>query len=264
MVEGVHFDKALSAFDVGFKLVAISVSDLASMGAQPQWCTLNLSLPEARSEWIASFARGLAEACSRWQVVLVGGDTTRTAGPVVVSLTLGGPCVGQPVRRDGAQLGDNLWVTGVLGLAGLGWRHDAPREASLAALRRPNPPLGFALEATRLGLLNAAMDISDGLSSDLPRLLNASGLGASVWPDVLPSHPDLDAVPAPLRRWAQLAGGDDYQLLLTASPSHQQALLETARRHGVRLTCIGAVRVGQIQVPGGWPTGAFQHFEGRP
>ena len=246
--------------DIGYKALAVSVSDLASMGAKPAWCTLNLSLPAAKTEWITAFAQGLAQACARWEVDLIGGDTTRTSGPIVISLTLGGPCVYNPVQRGNAQLGDGIWVTGIPGLAALGWMQSSPRPASLTALRRPTPPLEFALQAAALGLFNAAIDLSDGLSSDLPRLLRASGVGAVVWPNALPTHPDLQAAPDALRCQARLAGGDDYQLLFTAPQAHRTALEQLARTQQIRLSCIGAVRVGELHIPDGWPTAAFRHF----
>jgi thiamine-monophosphate kinase len=269
LVEGVHWDDRLSPADVGHKLVAVSVSDLAATGASPTWAVLTLALPPGAAEgFVSGFARGLADALRRWDIALVGGDTVRTGGPVVVSLTLAGRCVGAPLVRSGARPGDDVWVTGTPGLAGLGWRTaDAPPEA-LEALRRPDPPLAFALDVARSGLAHAAMDLSDGLERDLPRLCAASGVAAEIDAASLPSHPALEASDDALVH--RLAGGDDYQLLLAAPPAAHPALVELAARHGTRLTCIGRVlpahaapehaRSGAFLRHGPWPDASFLHF----
>jgi thiamine-monophosphate kinase len=182
LVEGVHFDERLSAEDVGFKTLAVSVSDLGAVGARPRWAVLALSLPRADEAWCAGFARGLREACARWGVYLLGGDTTGVpvGGPRVASLTLVGRCAQAPLARSGGRRGDRVWVTGTLGLAGAGWRLDAPPPEALQALRRPAPPLELALRCAASGLVHAAMDLSDGLAVDLPRLCAASGTGAAI------------------------------------------------------------------------------------
>jgi thiamine-monophosphate kinase len=258
LVEGVHFDRRLSPEDVGYKTLAVSVSDLAAVGARPSWAVLALALPASDPAWVDGFARGLADACARWGVRLVGGDTVRTPGPRTASLTLGGTCVAAPRRRSGARPGDDLWVTGTLGLASAGWRLDAPPAAALAALRRPDPPLAFALDLALDGLATAGMDLSDGLARDLPRLCAASRVGAVVDADALPGDPCLgsDAVDH------QLRGGEDFQLLFTAPPGHADALRALAARHGVRLTRVGRIEPGDAPrlAQGSWPTPAWAHF----
>ena len=217
LVEGVHWDDRLSPSDVGFKAVAVSVSDLAAMCARPQWMLVSLSLPRTGDihSWVGAFASGMAEAGAKYGVTLVGGDTTRSPGPRVVSVTMGGRCAGPPLRRDGANVGDKIWVTGTLGLAGAGYQLASPPEAALAALRRPSPPLAFALEHAKR--LTAGMDLSDGLAVDLPRLCRASGVGARVWPSLLPLHPQLSWLDDPVD--LQVGAGEDYQLLITADPA---------------------------------------------
>jgi len=260
LVEGVHFDDRLSPEDVGYKAIAVSVSDLAAMGAEPTWALLALSLPRVVDRaWVAAFARGLGAACARWGVALVGGDTTRSPGPRFVSVTLGGRCP-HPVRRSGGRPGDALYVTGVPGLAAAGYTLADPPAAALAALRRPDPPLAFAQEIARLGLAAAMMDLSDGLAADLPRLCRASGTGARVDPAALPDHPDLAA--APDRRALTLAGGDDYQLLVASR--HDEGLRACALAHGVRLTRIGHLTddADVRLTDGDWPAPPFAHFEG--
>jgi thiamine-monophosphate kinase len=261
LVEGCHFDARLSPADVGYKALAVSVSDLAAMGARPRWAVLALSLPSHDAAWTGEFARGLGEACRRWQVALVGGDTTASPGPRVVSITAGGVLVGAPLRRDGARPGDLLWVTGTLGLAGAGWRLTAPPPAALAALRRPDPPVAFALAVARLGLASAAMDLSDGLAADLPRLLRSSRvhhptLGAWIGPAALPVGDVPDALDHALR------GGEDYQLLLSAPPARSAELQALAGAYGVRLTAIGRCTADATLSLGGgaWPPPAYAHF----
>jgi thiamine-monophosphate kinase len=198
-------------------------------------------------------------------VYLVGGDTTgvRPGGPRVVSASVGGRCVAEPLTRGGARPGDVLWVTGSLGLAGAGWMLDDPPPAALEALRRPRPPVGFALALARAGLATAAMDLSDGLRTDLPRLCRASGTGAEVDPDALPAHPSLASRPDRLR--LQVSGGEDYELLFASRPADADRVRVLAGEHGVAVAAIGRVTRGPaVELRGvAWPAAAFAHF-GQP
>jgi thiamine-monophosphate kinase len=261
LVEGVHFDDRCAPADVGYKAVAVSVSDLAAMGARPTWATLNLSVPHHRLGWARALSDGLGEALQRWNIALIGGDTTGSPGPAMLSLTLGGTCVGAPLTRAGARPGDDLWVTGALGLAGAGWQLPHPPAEALAAWLRPDPPLDFALALAAAGLATAAMDLSDGLGQDLPKLAAASGLGARVRSAALPASDCLGSAPLHL----QLFGGEDYQLLFAAPPAHRVALHTLAATHGVRLSCVGALHPGAgctlDDTP--WPVGGFTHFSER-
>lgn len=268
LVEGVHFDERLSPADVGFKAVAASVSDLASTGATPRWMLLALSLPPdpPALPWVAAFAEGLREACARFGVYLIGGDVTGVprGGPRFVSPTLSGVATA-PMLRSTARPGDALWVTGQLGLAGAGWRLQHPPPAALQRLRRPIPPLSFALALAARGLATAAMDLSDGLAADLPRLAQASGVRAVIGaerlpvPGVLADHPGRLAL--------QLCGGEDYELLFTAADGADEAIAQLARTHGVTVTRIGAIEAGHGTIlcgeggePLPWPDPAFDHF----
>ncbi len=269
LVEGVHFDARLSAEDVGYKAVAVSVSDLAAMGASPRWAVLALTLPAQDAAWVAGFSAGLHAALRQWGVRLAGGDTTR--GPVrVVSLTLGGQVVAAPLTRAGAAPGDVLWVTGTPGLAGVGWMHPSPPAEALAALRRPQPPVDFALDLARAGLATAAMDLSDGLARDLPRLAQASGVRVAVDPGSLPAEPMTPPAVPPAAHQA-LVGGDDYELLFTAPAAATDAVRALARARGVRVTPIGRCEtpdeLGPCATLGDmpWPAPAFRHFApGKP
>ena len=262
LVEGVHFDDRLSADDVGWKVVAVSVSDLAAMGAKPDWGVLTLSLPRESMDWIAAFAAGFARAAGYYGVTLIGGDTTGSPGPRVVGLTLGGRLAARPLTRAGGRPGDTLWVTGVPGLAGAGWILDDPPDSALEALRRPMPPLDFALVLAQGNLATAAMDLSDGLAMDLPRLVTASGCGATLDPTTLPAHAALDGLPPEVARRCRLAGGDDYQLLFTTDPSHGAMVRKLADRQGIQVSAIGSLtaKPGISISDGTWPVGSFDHF----
>ena len=192
LIEGVHWDDALDAQDVGWKSTCVSVSDLAAMGVQPQWLTCSISLPKNPNLiWAKEFAAGLHKACAFYDIELIGGDTTRSPGPIFINITMGGVADCPVVTRSGARAGDHLWVSGCPGLAAAGYYFDDPFPDALAALRHPTPPLHFARALAHRNCISAMMDLSDGLSADLPRLCHASGVGARVERDRLPHHPEL-------------------------------------------------------------------------
>lgn len=258
LVDGVHWDARLSLEDVGWKAVAVSVSDLAAMGARPAWMVIAVSLPDPAAA--GPIAAGVGAACARWGVALVGGDTTR-APVAVVTVTMVGRAVAAPLLRSGARPGDALWATGTPGLAGAGWRLADPPTAALAALRRPQPPLEFALGLAAGGLASAAMDLSDGLAADLARLCAASGVGCELDGDAviaaLPGVPDALA--------CALGGGDDYELLFTAPAANDDAIAAIAAATGTVARRIGRitdgaalVRVGGRAAPLAGPT--FEHW----
>jgi len=261
LVEGVHFDDRLSAADVGFKAVAVSASDLAAMGATPTWMVLCLSVPALTSpSWVEDFGIGLGQAAEQFSVSLIGGDTTGSPGPRIATITMGGGCVADPIRRDGGAPGDVLWVTGQLGLAGAGWILADPPLAALAHLRRPQPPVSFALALARAGLPSAMMDLSDGLAADLPRLCVASGCGAQVDPDALPAPVSLRGRPDQLR--LMVGGGEDYELLFASSPDASANIQRLAASSGVQVTAIGNLTGGSGLGLGAevWPEPSFRHF----
>ncbi len=219
LVEGVHFPAHLSPSDIGFRAVAVNLSDIAAMGARPRWMTLALSLPQADEGWLEAFAGGLHTAAAEFGVALVGGDTTR-APIVVVTVQVSGEIEpGKALRRDGARPGDTIYVSGTVGdaAAGLaGLVNGAPVRELLQRFTRPaaRVRLGQALH----GSASAAIDISDGLYGDLAKLLGASGVGGEIHLDRLPLSAALvsHVGPAARRRYA-LAGGDDYELCFTAA-----------------------------------------------
>ncbi|TAA28691.1 thiamine-phosphate kinase [Pseudoxanthomonas winnipegensis] len=243
---GVHFFPDVAPADLGWKALAVNLSDLAAMGARPAWCTLSLSLPQADPAWIEGFLDGFCDLAARHGIALVGGDTTR--GPLSVSITAMGQVeAGHALRRDGARVGDEIWVTGTPGDAAAALQAllsgAAVDRALRARLDRPTP----RVEAGRglLGVASACVDISDGLLADLGHLCRRSGVGAQVQLEQLPVSRALAGF-RPQLRWAwQAGGGDDYELCFTAAPQRAdevQAALDFAGVPGAR---IGRIVAGQ-------------------
>lgn len=233
LVSGTHFLPDTDPCQLGWKTLAVNLSDLAAMGATPRWVVLAGSLPDADETWIAAFAEGFFACARRYAVDLVGGDTTR--GPLNLCITaLGEVPVGAALRRAGAHSGDDLWVSGQPGLAALGLAHLQGRTQlpetlaarCLSALQKPMPRIDLGLALLNRKLSHAAIDVSDGLLADLGHLARCSGLDAEVFQPQLPLLP-AGAEPLLARR-CQLAGGDDYELLFAAPPGKRHELAELA------------------------------------
>ncbi|MES3040245.1 MAG: thiamine-phosphate kinase [Pseudomonadota bacterium] len=254
-----HFPHDALPFDIGWKALAVNLSDLAAMGATPVGVTLAITLPSADEAWLAAFAEGFFALADAHGVPLIGGDTTR--GPLSITVTaLGSVPFKQALRRDGAQAGDLIYVSGTLGDGGLGLAlaqsrlqdvHLPPlhQAHALVRLHRPTPRLALGL-ALR-GIASAALDVSDGLVQDLGHLLKASGksepLGATLTLEQLPLSPAMqylagegDALQQQVLDWA-LAAGDDYELLFTVPASMQQQVAALAHALELPLTHIGVV-----------------------
>lgn len=251
IVAGRHFPEGTDARSIGHRALAVNLSDIAAMGATPAWATLALTMPSADAVWLERFSAGLMDLAEAHGVALVGGDTTR--GPLTVSVqVLGHAARGTALRRSGARAGDLLAVTGTLGDAGAGLYFCAApaaadtRVAALELIRRfeyPTPRVQFGAAAR--GIAAAAMDLSDGLIGDLPKLARASGLAAHVAVERLPLSESMRAaVPeAQARDWA-LAAGDDYELLLAVPAARFAELEAEAGRLNLTLTRIGELRAG--------------------
>ncbi|MCX7896862.1 MAG: thiamine-phosphate kinase [Rhodocyclaceae bacterium] len=241
LVVGTHFLPAADAEGLGWKTLAVNVSDLAAMGARPRWALLACALPEADETWLARFTQGFFACAEAFGVELIGGDTTRGARAFAVTILGEVPC-GQALTRAGARAGDEIWVSGAPGQAALGLAHlqgkvaleEPQRSACLAALPRPQPRLALGL-ALR-GLATAAIDVSDGLLADLSHILSASGLAARLTLDV-------EAVPT-FAQHCFLAGGDDYELVFTAPSNRHEEVLALGEKLGLPLTCLGDCRPG--------------------
>jgi len=238
LVEGTHFLGDTAPFDLGWKTLAVNISDMAAMGATPRWATLAAALPAPSFEWLDAFSRGFFACAEAFNVDLIGGDTTR--GPRTFCVTIMGEVPRrQALLRSGAQAGDSIWVSGTPGRAALGLAHlqgritlaESQREQCLAALHRPQPrvALGLALR----GLATAAIDVSDGLLADLGHILTASHCAAELHIPHLP--------PAGLARDGYLSGGDDYELIFTLPAEHRAAMATLAVELDLPLTCIGTM-----------------------
>ena len=244
LVEGVHFPAATDPADVGWKSLAVNLSDLAAMGATPAWALLSLTLPDADGDFVRAFADGFAELARRHDVALVGGDTAH--GPLSVSVCVHGFVPrGQALRRDGARVGDAVYVTGTPGDAAAALRCLQASDVVASTLRgrldRPVPRVatGLALRS----LAHACIDVSDGLVADLGHICRASGVGMDIDVDRLPlSDALMEQVDAATARKLALGGGDDYELCFTAP--RDDRVLQAVARVGGNATCIGAVIAG--------------------
>lgn len=265
-VAGVHFPPDAPATAIGHRAVAVSLSDLAAMGAEPCWCLMSLTLPQASEQWVADFAAGFHALCKASGVSLVGGDVTH--GELAIGVTVMGEVMpGEALRRSGARAGDLVVVTGALGggAGGLSAWQSGQRDLASPLLARyllPQPRLtaGLAL----CGLASAAIDVSDGLLADLRHLCEASSVGAELDVGAIPLADGLvDALGQQVARQAALSGGDDYELLLGLSPSRLALARQRLDALGLELTVVGRFTTtpGITGVDPGWLTG-WQHFSG--
>jgi thiamine-monophosphate kinase len=247
LLEGRHFSPQDSPAGIGHKSLAVNLSDLAAMGATPRWATLSIALPEENDAWLTAFARGFFRMADMHGIELVGGDTTR--GALTISITVMGEVPpGQALRRDGAQTGDDIWVSGVLGSAAMALAYrqgrlfmeqiDAAKVLPALYLPTPRVALGIALR----GIAHSAIDISDGLLGDLGHILERSHVGATLEFASLPTLPVVQGyLHEAVARDCVLAGGDDYELCFTAPPARRDAVLAAASNAAVSVTRIGRI-----------------------
>jgi len=277
LVAGIHFPEDTDAASIGYKAMAVNLSDMAAMGAEPAWATLSLTLPEADHSWLQAFSRGFFELANQFKVQLVGGDTCR--GPLSITVQLHGFVNnGKYLRRDTAQPGDFIYVTGTLGDAGLGLylkngKFDVQGkdyEYLLQRLDRPTPRIGEGIGLQGVG--HAVIDISDGLISDLGHILAASQAGATLYADMIPTSPSFNAYKELITEgtWIDMAisSGDDYELCFTIDPKSRDILHE--RLPNIPCTCIGEINVssglrcilenGKEFIPA---AAGYDHFRGR-
>lgn len=249
LVAGTHFLADTNPWQLGWKSLAVNISDMAAMGAEPKWATLAVALPTADEVWVAAFADGFFACAESFKVDLIGGDTTR--GPLCISVQIMGQVpIDQALRRDGAKIDDEIWVSGNLGDAALALNHslskhqltDEDLAQTLPALLQPQPrvALGLALR----NIAHSAIDISDGLLADLGHILNASGLGAELCLEDIPRSTTMQQhLPNPSALNMLLAGGDDYELCFTAAPEAHGELMQLAQKMDIRLSRIGRTSI---------------------
>ncbi len=245
LVEGRHFFANANPEWLGHKALAVNLSDLAAMGARPVGFTLALALPHADSSWLTQFSQGLFRLAQQWQCPLIGGDTTQ--GPLTICITaLGHVPAGSAIKRSGAKVGDDIWVSGRLGDARLAlgalrseWLLDhISLEAVLPRMHEPEPRITLGIQLR--GIASSALDVSDGLLGDLRHILKASQVNAEVLIDQLPISRILAEQTEHLRRQCAASGGDDYELCFTA-PSNKRMELETLSTALLPLTRIGSI-----------------------
>jgi len=273
LVCGTHFLPDVDPGKLGYKSLAVNLSDMAAMGATPRWVTLSLALPEADEKWIKPFAKGFMDLARAQKVDLIGGDTTR--GPLNICVQIMGEVPeGKALRRDGARVGDEIWVSGRLGDAALAVAHLQKRitlearEAQICLKKLQTPALRITLGRCLLQLAHSAIDVSDGLLADLGHILERSGVAAVIEFAALPKS-------AVLRKYlkydaalnALLAGGDDYELCFTASKQNGAKLTKLSRKLRLPLTRIGIIKKGRglilLDAAGKlmtWSAKGYDHF----
>jgi thiamine-monophosphate kinase len=250
LLEGTHFFPGTDARRLGHKSLAVNLSDLAAMGADPRWFLLSLALPDADEAWLEAFAAGIYALADEYGVELIGGDTTR--GPRTISITaIGTLPPGYALRRDAASAGEDVWLSGSTGEAALGLAHlqgrvklDAQAAAAcIARLEMPTPRI--ALGRKLRGLATSAIDVSDGLLADLGHVAEQSKVAAEIDYAALPRSAAWRACPdTALAAECLLAGGDDYELVFTAPPEQRAAIAAAAGEAGIAATRIGRVIAG--------------------
>jgi thiamine-monophosphate kinase len=248
LVAGTHFFADADPYGIGWKSLAVNISDMAAMGAEARWATLALALPAIEEAWLAEFSRGFFACAAQFGVALIGGDTTR--GPLTISVQIMGTVPQQQaLTRGGAQPGDDIWISGPLGTAALALAamqgrypldKDALAECS-GALHQPQPraSLGLALRQ----IAHSAIDISDGLLADLGHILQASGLGADLrFNDIPLSSITRQHVADSAIQSMVLAGGDDYELCFTAPSARREQIATLGKQLGLSMGMIGQTR----------------------
>ncbi len=274
LVAGVHFPDDMAAADVGYRSLAVNLSDIAAMGAEAAWFTLALTLPAPDARWLEGFAAGLWQLAEHHGVALIGGDTTR--GPLTVSVeVLGHLPAGTGLLRSGARPGDRVFVSGTPGEAAAGLGLRSPGSAAERRLRerflRPEPRLALGRALARLAN-GAAIDISDGLLADLGHICAASGAGAVIEAERLPLSPALVEV-AGRERAAELAltGGDDYELCFTLPAEVADEVVDALQAEaGVGVSGIGVmtaeagIRLRRDGREVALPAGGYRHFGDEP
>ena len=263
LIRGVHFPESTPAADIGWKALAVNLSDLAAMGAEPRWATLSLTVPDADETWLQAFADGFFSLADQYGVTLIGGDLCR--GPLVITVQAHGLLpAGQAITRSGARQGDCIYVTGYLGDAGYALRstESATADYFRQRLNRPQP----RIEAGKLirGTASSAIDISDGLAGDIRHIMQASDCGALIKADKLPISPALQAAEEPAEaRHLALTAGDDYELCFTVASEAGQALERRLLAAGESVSLIGKItsdRQLHVESDDGQQLTGYSHF----
>jgi len=243
LIETIHFLKNTNPSHLGWKSLAVNLSDIAAMGAKPKWATLSISLPKINHVWLKKFSEGFFKCANQFGIDLVGGDTTK--GPLSISITIMGEIKkNQGLLRSGAKINDDIWVTGQLGLASMGLASLqkklklAPRlnAKCIKALEMPTPKVSLGYHLSRY--TNSCIDISDGLIQDLNHILKASKVGATL---LLNDIPCEKFIHTSKQYQFVLNGGDDYELLFTAPKKNRSYIKKIAKKTNTVVNIIGAI-----------------------
>ena len=236
LIAGRHFPMNTNPHAIGWKSVAVNLSDIAAMGATPHSILLALSLPRIDHDWLKAFSQGLYDCCDQFGVSLIGGDTTQSPHLTLSVTALGWVDIGKAVPRSGAQSGDLICVSGTVGDAAFALQHLGHPLQKRLDYPTPRCALGAALK----GLANSMIDVSDGLAQDLGHILKASQVGARLQLENLPISPALQALDDAQKWQYALAGGDDYELCFTISPQNYEKLLQ--KQLDVSISMIGTIQ----------------------
>ncbi len=252
LISGVHFPVETAAEDIAYKAIMVNLSDLAAMGATPTWLTLAITLADVDEDWLQKFSETFAEILKRFNVSLVGGDTTKGVLSITVQ-AMGLSDQDKLMRRDLAKAGDKIYITGTLGDAAIGLHallnkiDDQQLQPCINKLNRPEARVRFAEQLVSFS--HCAIDISDGLVADLGHIIDASGCGAQVHLSGIPlsstSRYFFEKYNAGVIDWSMLlTRGDDYELCFTLSEDKESAVNELARQHALKISCIGEINEG--------------------
>ncbi|KGT47498.1 MULTISPECIES: thiamine-phosphate kinase [Acinetobacter] len=239
LVAGRHFPLDTNPHAIGWKSVAVNLSDLAAMGATPHSILLALSLPQIDHDWLKAFSQGLYDCCDQFGVSLIGGDTTQSPHLTITVTALGWVETGKAVPRTGAKVGDLICVSGTIGDAAFALQNLGHPLQKRLDYPTPRCQLGTTLK----GLANSMIDVSDGLAQDLGHILKGSDVGATLELEKLPLSPALQDLNHEKQWQYALAGGDDYELCFTISPQHYAQLLE--QQPDINITRIGTITENQ-------------------
>lgn len=243
LVENIHFLKNTNPSHLGWKSLAVNLSDIAAMGATPKWATLSISLPKINHAWLKKFSEGFFKCADKFGIDLIGGDTTK--GPLSISITIMGESKkNKALLRSGAKINDDIWVTGQLGLASMGLANlqgqlkltPSIKIKCIRALETPCPKISLGSHLSRYA--NSCIDISDGLIQDLGHILKASKVGASL---LLNNMPCEKFIHTSKQYQFALNGGDDYELLFTANKKNRAYIKKIAKKTNTPVTMIGSI-----------------------
>jgi thiamine-monophosphate kinase len=273
LLEGTHFPVDTSPSDIGYKALAVNLSDMAAMGAVPKWVLLSISLPESNEAWIKEFASGFLKLAKQHSISLIGGDMSRGALSITINIQ-GLVSVNSALKRDGAQKDDLIYVTGTLGDAGVGLDIIQGKQSIgneykaffLNSLNRPEVSIEAGLRIREIA--NSTIDVSDGLIADLGHILDASHVGAEIEVKNIPLSVAMQQCVDETTAWNYaLISGDDYKLCFTASAEQHELIISTFREINIPVSCIGRIKEEaglQLKTPEGTcfePSGkSYQHF----